>query len=334
MMTFTAQEERYCEYCDHFRPSHVEEREETYEVRGESITVRAPLRVCDVCGNVMADEELDGALLAKAYTEYRRRHGLLTPEEIRAIREKYNLSQDAAARLLGWSPATFARYESGALQDFAHDELLRRMRDDEKWVRDLYRRNGHRLTARQRTRLEAALGVIRVPSDVEEMENIIASYNEEGDFKPGKLFSVVRLITEKAGILSKSVFLKHLFYIDFLSIKWHGEPIMGLAYVKNKYGPVPKSHGMLLDYLESVGAIRRETRETIDGEVELIEGQTVERAEELDDHELEVVEYVIETLKGMKAGMISNFSHQEPAWIETPMFQIIPYEMAKTLRIG
>lgn len=330
-MTFNEQNKRYCEHCGGFRPSHIEEREETLKVRGELITVRGSLRICDVCGNVMWDEELDGALITKAYNEYRRRHGLLMPEEIRAIREKYNLSQDAAAKLLGWSPATFVRYEKGALQEASHDELLRRMRDDVEWVRDLYRRNGHRLSALQKRRLEKALSINHIPSLVEEWEELIARLNPEGEFKPGKLFSVVRLITERAGKLSKSVFLKHLFYVDFLNIKWHKEPLMGLAYVKNHYGPVPKYHGTLLDYLELVGAIHREE---IGDNITLIEGRPVERAEQLEEHELEVVNYVIDKLKGMNADAISDFSHQEPAWIETPMFQIIPYEMAKTLRIG
>lgn len=327
--------ERYCEYCDRFCSSYVEEREETYNVRGEPITVRSPLRICSECGNVMNDEELDDAILKKAYNEYRRRHGLLMPGEIREIREKYNLSQAAAAKLLGWSPATFVRYESGALQEAAHDELLRRMRDDVEWVRDLYRRNGHRLSALQRRRLEQALNEFREPNIVEEMEEVIGRQNPESDFDPGKLFSVVRLITEKAGKMSKSVFLKHLFYIDFLHLKWHGTPIMGLVYVKNHYGPVPARHGLLLDYLEEAGAIRREEIEQ-DGEIvgEYVEGLPTERAVPLEEDELETVEYVIDRLRGMNAKRISEFSHEEPAWINTPLKEMIPYSMADTLQIG
>lgn len=132
-MNLLDQTEHYCQHCDRFRSSSIEEREETYNVRGELITVRSPLRICSHCGNVMSDEELDEAILKKAYNEYRRRHGLLIPEEIRETREKYKLSQAAAAKLLGWSTATFVRYEGGALREAAHDELLRRMRDDVEW---------------------------------------------------------------------------------------------------------------------------------------------------------------------------------------------------------
>lgn len=134
--------ERFCQTCDEFRSSHIEEGEHTFNVRGEPVTVRGPVRICDVCGNIMGDGELDGALLISAYNEYRRRHGLLMPDEIRAIRERYSLSQEAAAKLLGWEPQTFIRYERGALQKNEHDKLLRRMRDDGEWLHALCRQSG------------------------------------------------------------------------------------------------------------------------------------------------------------------------------------------------
>lgn len=45
------------------------------------------------------------------------------------LREKYGLSQQQLARLLGWGRVTVQRYEKGALQDTAHDLLLRQLED-------------------------------------------------------------------------------------------------------------------------------------------------------------------------------------------------------------
>jgi DNA-binding transcriptional regulator YiaG len=59
------------------------------------------------------------------YNEYRRRHKMLTPTEIVAIRKRYALSHEAFAKILGMSPATLYRYEGGALQDDVHDNLIR-----------------------------------------------------------------------------------------------------------------------------------------------------------------------------------------------------------------
>jgi len=91
----------------------------------------------------------------KVYAEYRRRHGLLSPEQIRGIREKYQLSQDAFATLLGTSPATLARYEGGSIQDKAYDQLLRACQFP-LVMRDVLRREGRRLSPKQRRDVAAS----------------------------------------------------------------------------------------------------------------------------------------------------------------------------------
>ena len=72
--------ERYCETCEDFRSCHVENREETFSVRGEMTMVFGPVAICDVCGHIVSDEQLDGELLNSAYVVYRQRHGLLAPD--------------------------------------------------------------------------------------------------------------------------------------------------------------------------------------------------------------------------------------------------------------
>jgi transcriptional regulator with XRE-family HTH domain len=49
---------------------------------------------------------------------------LLLPEEIKAIREKYNLTQTAFAKILGFGEKTIARYENGSIQDEAQNNLI------------------------------------------------------------------------------------------------------------------------------------------------------------------------------------------------------------------
>ena len=119
----------YCPHCDDDQTMHRELRMETFEVRGEPIEVRSEVLVCDYCGNTVSDPDLDEQTLKQAYNEYRRRHGLLLPQEIRELRQSYGLSQRALSRLLGWGEITIQRYENGALQDQAHEAVLRRLAD-------------------------------------------------------------------------------------------------------------------------------------------------------------------------------------------------------------
>lgn len=104
-------------------------------------------------------EEGFGDPTVRLYAEYRQRHGLLSPQQIRAIREKYALSQDGFATLLGTSPATLARYEGGSLQDKAYDQLLRAC-EFPSVMRDLLRREGEHLSPKQRRDVDAALAAL------------------------------------------------------------------------------------------------------------------------------------------------------------------------------
>jgi putative zinc finger/helix-turn-helix YgiT family protein len=144
-----------CPMCEAEREFRRELRREEYRVRGEQIVLEVPRRVCRTCGEAAVDETFGDPTL-KLYEEYRRRHGLLSPQEIRAIRQRYDLSQEAFALLLGTSPATLARYEGGSLQDKAYDHLLRAC-ENPAYVADLVRREGHALSLRQRHDVEAAL---------------------------------------------------------------------------------------------------------------------------------------------------------------------------------
>lgn len=118
----------YCPNCNSEVLTEIKTVSETYPVKGEEITVTAKVRRCKNCGQDIWDEELDGRNLLDAFAIYRQRHGLLQPEEIRKIREKYGLSQVAFAKVLGLGDKTIARYETGSVADMAQNNLIELMR--------------------------------------------------------------------------------------------------------------------------------------------------------------------------------------------------------------
>ena len=61
------------------------------------------------------------------------------------------------SRLLGWGPVTTQRYEQGALQDEAHDSILRQMRDDPLFVLKHWEKNKDRLSEFESRKLERHL---------------------------------------------------------------------------------------------------------------------------------------------------------------------------------
>lgn len=148
--------EEMCGHCSKRVTTRVERRGEVLPVRGENVEVEADVAVCVECGEDVFVEELDDRTLKAAFAEYRRRHGLLAPEEIVAIRKRYELGQRPFSLLLGWGEVTLHRYESGSLQDDAHDAQLR-MTENAANMRVLLQKNGPKLTPRQRARLETRL---------------------------------------------------------------------------------------------------------------------------------------------------------------------------------
>ncbi len=100
-------------------------------INGERIAVSfaAHLR-CPNCGEVVLRFQDSKRLSEDATAIYRKRHELLSADEIRAIRDRFNLTQADLARLLRLGANTVSRWESGRnVQTAAMDILLRLIRD-------------------------------------------------------------------------------------------------------------------------------------------------------------------------------------------------------------
>lgn len=100
------------------------------EVKGEKYSVRTEAMVCSQCGAQVLTDPQSAAYTIAIADAYRERHGLLTSRQLKGIRQGFGLSQRAFARQFrGISLASLKRWEAGAIQDEAHDELLRSKTD-------------------------------------------------------------------------------------------------------------------------------------------------------------------------------------------------------------
>ncbi len=96
------------------------------EHAGQQGKVTLHFAECDACGSEITGDA-DSRANKRAVLAFRKSvDGLLTGTEIRALREKYGITQDQAARLFGGGPKAFSKYE---VDDVAHsaamDTLLR-----------------------------------------------------------------------------------------------------------------------------------------------------------------------------------------------------------------
>lgn len=100
-------------------------------VNGEEIAVPSAAHLsCPKCGEILLRYQDSKRLGEDAIAIYRKKHGLLSADEIRAIREHFDLTQADLARLLRLGANTVSRWESGRnVQSGAMDMLLRLIRD-------------------------------------------------------------------------------------------------------------------------------------------------------------------------------------------------------------
>jgi putative zinc finger/helix-turn-helix YgiT family protein len=100
-------------------------------VNGEEVSVPAAGQLrCPKCDEVVLRFADSRRLQEDATAIYRKKHGLLSADEIRAIRERFGLTQSQLAKLLHLGGNTISRWESGRnVQTEAMEMLLRLIRD-------------------------------------------------------------------------------------------------------------------------------------------------------------------------------------------------------------
>ena len=105
--------------------SYIADYTNSYDIRGQRITITAPARFDENTGKVIADLELDDHAAKLALEKYRRKFDIISPTDLKTLRHHWNFSQEKFAEFLGWNVATIALYEAGALPSISDNRLLK-----------------------------------------------------------------------------------------------------------------------------------------------------------------------------------------------------------------
>jgi putative zinc finger/helix-turn-helix YgiT family protein len=118
-----------------------------YSIRGEKFLISGiEYEKCDNCGEEELDLKQVELLSKKANAIYRENHGLLKPEEIQSIREKYGFTQEEFQEILGVGKTTLSRWETGSImQPATANTLLRVLRKHPLAMKDLADERGYQL---------------------------------------------------------------------------------------------------------------------------------------------------------------------------------------------
>jgi len=335
----------FCPNCEEYTETTFGIEKEVYNVRGEPIEIEAEVAICQKCGEKIFDEERDSRNLEKAYSQYRDKHNLLPPDEIRKMREKYGLSQRALARLLGWGEITIHRYENGAIQDNVHDSLLRLIENPGNMQKFL-KANQNKLPSYTAARLEKRIASF-LQEDEEKtfqvsFERLVSHQHidltsgfKEYDLEKFKNM-VLYLVKRLDGVL-KTKLNKLLWYCDFLHFKETSVSITGAQYVRLPYGQVPDNYELILANMLHEGLLEKNEIpfDTIRGVV----GEQFTALAESDEgvfskEEKKVMNFVADTFREYTSTRMTEVSHQETAYQKCEDGDIISYEYAKELSLS
>jgi len=329
-----------CPHCERETAQEFVRSSEVFQVRGEPIEVPVEFLRCLECHQSLDDPRATTDPVDEAYRIYRRRHSLLQPEQIRDFRKTYGLTQRELSTLLGWGGATLSRYENGALQDDAHDRLLRLIMAPRNLL-DLIDQNATALTAPRIAQLRSALADLQSssgPSLRAICEDHFARYEADqlsgfSEFSIDKFASAILFFSASRGVF-KTKLNKLLFYADFKHCKDFAVSITGARYAHMPYGPAPDHYELFLALLQDEDhSIAIEEREFPEYVGELVVARTPPDIAAFAPSELKVLSLVMHSFETLTAKELSDRSHQESAYRQTRLGDLIPYTHANDLSL-
>lgn len=192
----------FCQYCD--KEVEVEYRKQNVisKINGESIELELQIPYCKECERELSNNDLEDYRYEMLYKEYRERKGLLQPEEIKRIREKYKLSQRAFSRVLGFAESTINRYELGAIQDNTNNSLIK-LADNPENMKMLLMQNKKNLSTVEILKLEKIIKVLLEEKRKEEnsIENSLEIILEKVTQNEKR----IDVINKKVDVISKKI---------------------------------------------------------------------------------------------------------------------------------
>ena len=337
---FTSKDEpggELCPRCEKVTQVKLLSRKESLPVLGEPVEYTAKVYKCGKCGEEFATPALEEQNFRRAYDLYRKRHNLITPRVIRAIRETYGMSQRCFGRFLGWGEITVHRYESGAIQDIVHNETLVLLKDSPENVRKIFELNRNNLSKRERQRVEER---IKGLTGGDKRKFLEAWISKEPTIDSGykvldtqKLENLILYLLKNLRGVFKTKLNKLLWYCDFYHFKEYGVGITGTRYQHLPYGPVPDNYDLYLWILSTEKKIEGEEIIFDDKSGEFFRAIAQEDLSSFTTEEIGTIKYVVRKLGKLNAQEISARSHEEAAYKGTQQSETIPYSFAGQLSI-
>lgn len=273
---------------------------------------------------------------------FRKQAGLLTSEEIKAIRQSYHLSQKDFAQILGLGKIDIVRYETKAVQTRSINDTILRAKEEPLWFAKKFSLFANKLTPEKRAEVLNAIENYAGSKDAQSLlfaRSIELTYlpllnDDEAkgrqEFSPEAIVSILALAALSGTKLFKGQFAQLLFYCDFLSYKRTGKGLTGIAYSHASFGVWPLAYDDLL----ACSKIKTEARiyDSKNGNEYFSYTMKSVGKNTLSREQTTIVKRVLRRLGSLSSEQLLSFTREENGYRETKKGEIISYRFAKDLR--
>lgn len=323
-----------CPYCDGMASLQKEIRELTY--RKDQFKIVAHFYKCEKCGEEFTTTETDTISLIQAHNQYRESYNIPFPEEIAAIREKYELSAAKMSEVLGLGANGYSNYEKGEMPVPALSKLIATAAKPSVFKEFLIdARSGFSDNGFEKAKEKVDFLIEQENKSVPLYLslNIHSEANNYTGYKRPDAERIAGLVTMYIQncipeFNDKLKLNKLLFYTDFCHYKNHGKSISGLSYRAIQYGPVPANYDNVYSYLESEQIIVSEWIRLSNGSArEVFKTYNDFETKFFSPDELKTINTVINHFNKTSTWDMVDLSHKEKAWKELEAGkQLISYQ--------
>ena len=119
----------YCPYCNSEQEYYIDKRI-FKEYKGVDVNVEENVPICKKCKNELIINNIEDENLKRIYSKYREIKNIITPSEIKDLRERYDISQRELTAILDFGKMTINRYENGSLPSKSQSDYLKLISKD------------------------------------------------------------------------------------------------------------------------------------------------------------------------------------------------------------
>ncbi len=298
----------------------------TMSFRKEDFEILFHFYKCEDTGEQFEDDALAELNYNQVINQYRAKHNIPFPDQMIAIRGKYEVSAAKMSEILGLGVNSYRQYESGEVPNQSNARLIHLVKDPHEFERlvnicsTLKEKEIINITKKTRQLIEEQKA-IKTERHVEsyllqkEIPDSTTGYKTP-DFK--KLTEMVVFFTGKMQPW-KTKMNKLLFYADFSHFKQTGFSISGINYRAIPMGPVPNNFNSIFEYLANKNKIDIFYTPFPDGGIGEQFNPNPQKqfnTELFSEKELSVLEEIAVRFKSTTTKEIIEISHKEKAWIE------------------